>query len=235
MDKDLLRLVIILVGVLVMIGMLIWHFFRAWTRRLDDLTGDEEDGPSDAAEPPGFSDFYSDSAAEDDLAYPEPEIAAPVSPAHAEPAQASPPPPSVAAQAPAAHDELPRLLKFTLTPRGQRAYFNGAELFEALERANLSYGNVRVFERLDKNRMVHFAVGALTADGVFPESGLEEFYCPGLAFYLTPRELEQPLAVFDDFIDTIDALATELDGEVWDNQHQPLTAEAIADIRRLFL
>lgn len=49
---------------------------------------------------------------------------------------------------------------------------------------------------------------------------------------MQPREVAAPLAVFDDFVETIDVLAEELDGVVWDNQKQPLTAETIAQLRQ---
>jgi len=131
-------------------------------------------------------------------------------------------------------ETLPRLLKFSLVARDDQG-FNGEVLFDALERAGLCFGSVRVFERLDKQRMVLFAVGCMSEDGVFPDHDLAEFYCPGIVFYLTPREVAQPLVVFDEFMETIDTLATELQGVVWDNQRQPLTAETIAQIRHLFL
>jgi cell division protein ZipA len=50
---------------------------------------------------------------------------------------------------------------------------------------------------------------------------------------MQPREVDNPLRVFDDFMDTIDTLAVELDGVVWDNQRQPLTAETIAQFRQM--
>ena len=69
--------------------------------------------------------------------------------------------------------------------------------------------------------------------GTFPDENTESFYSPGIVFYMQPRALDRPLQVFDDFIETIDILAEELDGVVWDNQRQPLTAETIAHFRQM--
>jgi cell division protein ZipA len=69
--------------------------------------------------------------------------------------------------------------------------------------------------------------------GTFPDSNLDEFYCPGIVFFMQPREVDKPLAVFDDFMETIDTLAEELDGVVWDNQKQPLTADTIDRFRQM--
>jgi cell division protein ZipA len=46
MDKELLRVVIILIGMLVMIGMLLWHFFKSLRERreVDDYFDDSEYG-----------------------------------------------------------------------------------------------------------------------------------------------------------------------------------------------
>jgi cell division protein ZipA len=48
---------------------------------------------------------------------------------------------------------------------------------------------------------------------------------------MQPRELDNPAAVFEDFVDTIQALAERLDGVAWDNQRQPLTLDTIEQFR----
>ena len=78
-----------------------------------------------------------------------------------------------------------------------------------------------------------FAVASMIDPGTFPDTHLDEFYCPGIVFFMQPREVDKPLAVFDDFMETIDTLAEELDGVVWDNQKQPLTADTIDRFRQM--
>lgn len=232
MDKELLRVVIILIGVLVMIGMLLWHFFKSLRERreadyLDDSVyegvSDEFDVEEDEDE---FDMFPLDSVVDGDALLDDEAI----KPTPKEPASQALR--REAAKPAAPRYELPGLIEFSIVARADQG-FNGEELFDAFERVGLKYGSVKVFERVDKNRMVDFAVASMVDPGTFPDTDLDDFYCPGIVFFMQPREVDQPLAVFDDFIETMDILAEELDGVVWDNQRQPLTAETIAQFRQM--
>jgi len=229
MDKELLRVVIILIGMLVMIGMLIWHFFKSLRERRDadnyfedseyEFPGEEFEVDEDEDE---MDLFPTDSVVDGDALLDDEAI----KPSAKETPKAAATTPAPARQA------LPALIEFSIVARADEG-FNGEDLFEAFERCGLVYGSVKVFERIDKNRLVDFAVASMIEPGTFPDTDLDQFYCPGIVFYMQPREVENPLAVFDDFMETIDTLATELDGVVWDNQRQPLTAETIAQFRQM--
>lgn len=226
MDKELLRVVIILIGLLVMIGMVLWHFIKGMRnkRDADDYFDDVEyEQGLDGYEVEELEDDYGMFAASDvdgDGLLSDDDI----QPQHKEAEKPQPKPVTKTA--------LPALIEFSLVARADEG-FNGEELFEAFERNDLKYGSVKVFERVDKNRLVDFAVASMIDPGTFPSEDLEQFYCPGIVFYMQPREVDNPLRVFDDFMDTIDNLAVELDGVVWDNQRQPLTAETIAQFRQM--
>jgi cell division protein ZipA len=227
MDKELLRVVIIMIGMLVMIGMLLWHFFKSlrerreadsyfdeseYSRDSDDF--DVEEDEMDIFPLEGMVD--GDALLDDRAIKPTPKL----SEATKTPVK------------PASRHDLPILIEFSIVARADEG-FNGEDLFEAFERVGLRYGSVRVFERIDKNRLVDFAVASMIDPGTFPDTHLDEFYCPGIVFFMQPREVDKPLAVFDDFMETIDTLAEELDGVVWDNQKQPLTAETIDRFRQM--
>jgi cell division protein ZipA len=231
MDKELLRVVIILIGMLVMIGMVLWHFFKSLRERREadyfeetayDVGGDE----FDVEEEDEFDAFPLDAVVDgdalldDEAMKPTPKASVSHAPKRDAVKPATP------------RYELPALIEFSLVARADLG-FNGEELFDVFERVGLKYGSVKVFERIDQNRMVDFAVASMVDPGTFPDTDLEDFYCPGIVFFMQPREVDQPLAVFDDFIETIDTLAEELDGVVWDNQRQPLTAETIAQFRQM--
>lgn len=230
MDKELLRVVIILIGMLVMIGMLLWHFFKSLRERreADDYFEDSEyslgEEAFDVEEDEDEMDIFPlRDAVDGDALLNDIDI----QPTHKGPIKPEP-------VQPAAKAALPGLIEFSIVARADEG-FNGEDLFEAFERVGLKYGSVRVFERIDKNRLVDFAVASMVDPGTFPDSHLDEFYCPGIVFYMQPREVDKPLAVFDDFIETIDTLAMELDGVVWDNQRQPLTADTIAQFRQMLV
>ncbi|QPK61552.1 cell division protein ZipA C-terminal FtsZ-binding domain-containing protein [Methylomonas sp. LL1] len=229
MDKELLRVVIILIGMLVMIGMLLWHFFKSLRERREaddyfddteyDLGGDDLDVDEDEDE---MDIFPLDGVVDGDALLDDAAIKPTLKP---EPVKTQP-------KSGAPRYELPGLIEFSIVARADEG-FNGEDLFDAFERVGLKYGSVKVFERIDKNRLVDFAVASMIDPGTFPDTHLDEFYCPGIVFYMQPRELDNPVAVFDDFMETIDTLAVELDGVVWDNQRQPLTADTIAQFRQM--
>ena len=227
MDKELLRVVIILIGVLVMIAMLLWHFFKSLRERreadyFDESAYDEEEDEEEDE----FESFPLDSVVDGDALLDDDAIKpTPKQPVN-KPVQKEPVKPVVSQY------ELPKLIEFSIVARADQG-FNGEDLFYAFDHVGLKYGSVKVFERVDEHRMVDFAVASMGEPGTFPESGLDKFYCPGIVFYMQPRQVENPLAVFDDFIETIDVLAEDLDGVVWDNQRQPLTAETIAQFRQM--
>ena len=205
MDKELLRWVIVLFGVLVMIIMILWHFIKTLRNR-PDISELQEDEFEDEDEIEAF-DIEED---EDEFSViPHDLIDAPQEQL----------------------TELPALIEFSVVAREDEG-FNGLDLLDAFERAGLIYGSVKVFERIDEQRLVDFAVASMLEPGTFPEADMEDYFCPGIVFFMQPRELDDPAKVFEDFIDTIDQLADELDGVVWDNQRQPLSDETVEKFRQ---
>ena len=208
MDKELLRLVIILIGMLVMIGMVLWHFFKTMRERREPDNYDDND----------YEEFdFEEGEDEEYHALPLDDYDDHESPEFSE---------ALAPEAAVGRAELPALIEFSIVARADEG-FNGEDLFDAFERVGLLFGSVKVFERIDEDRLVEFAVASMAEPGTFPDANLDQFYCPGIVFYMQPRELDVPLAVFEDFVETIQVLAEELDGVAWDNQRQPLTAETV--------
>ena len=110
--------------------------------------------------------------------------------------------------------------------------FKGKDLLDVFKKAKLEYGSLKIFERLDDKRRVDFAVASMVEPGTFPETDMESFSCPGIAFFLQPVVLENPLQIFDEFIETIDMVANELDGVKLDQHREPLSKETISTIRK---
>ncbi len=112
--------------------------------------------------------------------------------------------------------------------------FSGKQLLKAFKAAKLTYGSLKIFEKLDENRMVKFSVASMVEPGTFPDTGVElrEFKCPGIVFFLQPGELVDPIAVFDEYIDAIDLVADKLDGVKLDSKRDPLTDKTISEFRQ---
>jgi cell division protein ZipA len=127
---------------------------------------------------------------------------------------------------------LPEILQFGVVASDDEG-FNGVELVMVFESVGLEYGDMKVYERINKHGDVDYGVACMVEPGTFPDGEyLASFNCPGIVFYLQHQDLEDAQNVFDDFVDTIKTVAKDLEGVVWDHQRQPLTEETIQAIRR---
>jgi cell division protein ZipA len=126
---------------------------------------------------------------------------------------------------------VPAIIQFSLIAKAEEG-FNGIDLVNAFGIVGLEYGNLKIYERLDANRLVDFGVACMVEPGTFPSSDLDTFYCPGLVFFMQPAALDDAQAVFDDYLDTIELLAIELDGTIRDHHRQPLTDATVQSIRQ---
>jgi cell division protein ZipA len=231
MDKEILRVVIIATGMLVVIGMLVWAYIKDKKAREElDLYDDSSDHSlsSDAltnarddfdiaplaasnatadAHSHGHSDRYYDEDDDEDYYEQDDDIE------------------------PAPRAAAPAIIQFSIITKADED-FNGADLVEAFEEVGLEYGSLKIFERLDANRLVDYGVACIVEPGTFPDNDLENFYCPGIVFFMQPEALDDAPAVFDDYIETINTLAAKLDGVVLDHRRQPLTEATVQAIRQ---
>lgn len=237
MDKELLRVVIIATGLLVILVMLTWHYLKNrkltghdslfMESSLDDKIGDNigidvEYGDHEAG--PKASQRYD--------GHEEPPVVNPMFSDFEELLDSYPDDNEIAeGEQPTPRFSVPEIIQFSLVAKNEQG-FNGLDLLNAFQIAHLEYGNLKIFERLDPNRLVDFGVACMVDSGTFPETGMDSFYCPGLVFFMQPSVIDEPGEVFDDFVDTIKLLAIELDGEALDHERQPLTEETIKMFRQ---
>lgn len=217
MDKEILRIVIIATGLIIVIIMLTWGYLKdRQSQREMDFDDDAEletvpnSGDSEYIEPLGSailnpSEKYYSTDEDDDEEEDDFE--------------------------PAQRIATPAIIQFCLVAKAEEG-FNGLDLIRAFRIAGLKYGSLKIFERLDANQLVDFGVACMVEPGTFPSGHLESFYCPGIVFFMQPDALDDALAVFDDYVETIRMLAIELDGDIWDHQRKPLTEATVRAIRQ---
>lgn len=112
------------------------------------------------------------------------------------------------------------------------ARFPGESLRDALIDLDLVYGEMGIFHRYDNEyREPLFSVASLVEPGTFPVNDMENFRCPGVVFFFQPGKVPNPLEVFDDLVDTCRALATTLGGAVWDQNRAELTEARAVQMR----
>jgi cell division protein ZipA len=222
MDKDLLRIVIIAIGGIVIFGMILWSIFKNKnSRRGIDFYGKSNPlGKIDESlilntQHDDFDIVSLGSALDDESGI------APVSLEEEVEDQEQ------------IDDEvdLPKIIQFSIVASADEGFI-GTDLIEAFDKVGLEYGSMKIFERLDEQHRVDFAVASMVEPGTFPETNLESFSSPGIVFFIQPGELDNPLETFDEFIQTINMLATELDGVKWDHNRQPLSDETIQQFRK---
>ena len=238
MDKDLLRMVIIAVGAVVILGMVLWSIFSNGSKRkkinfYDDHDPLENIDPSlvVSTEDDDF-DIVPISTGDNDDA----QVKTRLNTEYIQEAQES----SVdvnefahvqQSEAQVQTDKpLPTLLQLSVVAKSAQG-FSGIQLLEAFERVGLIYGSVQVFERLDDLNQVDYAVASMAEPGVFPGDNWETYVCPGVTFFMQPREVGNASAVFDEMLETISQLSAFLKADVLDQNQQHLTEETLQQIK----
>ncbi|MCK4841104.1 MAG: cell division protein ZipA C-terminal FtsZ-binding domain-containing protein [Methylococcales bacterium] len=242
MDKELLRIVIISIGVAVIIVMVLWSLFKSKYHEFNFYDrGNPLDNIDDSLIMNTDDDFDIvplGSAVDEEDIKPDPiTIASDKAKKQAATSSSSPAKPkhkSKAKPKPVVKEskksDLPKIIQFSIVSRSDEG-FNGEKLVSAFQLVGLEYGSMKIYQRLNGQRQVDFAVASMVEPGTFPETELDSFNSPGLVFFLQLSEIEEPLLVFEDFIQTINLLANELAGEKWDHNRQPLTDETIDAFR----
>ncbi len=228
MDKDLIRIMIFAIGLLVILGMIAWSYLQHEKFR-QDL--DDYDDEGDIEEDSVLSDDDFELSSLESKSFEKLAIQ-PTEPSESEPQ----PSVQVALQA---EEEVfkpkkPALVQFSIMAKTE-AGFNGVTLFETLSDVGLEYGNLQIFERLDARRLVDFGVASVVKPGIIPSTNLPAFNCPGIVFFMQPSKVDNPLAVFDDFLRTFNTVALQLDVLMLNQHRELLTDEEIIQIRQAIL
>jgi cell division protein ZipA len=117
---------------------------------------------------------------------------------------------------------------------GPGKFFNGTALREALLDADLLHGDMGIFHRYDRDlKQTLFSIASLVEPGTFPMDDMADFECPGIVLFFQTARVSDPLSIYDDLVSTSRDLASRLHGIQWDERRQPLSASKIAHMRHL--
>ena len=244
MDKELLRIAIIATGLIIIVGMVISSYIKDRQAHEDEFEFYDDDEE--------FEDEFDDTPEERDAVAPVKKMSVtealknvytqqiktrqPVSPRIVDDEKVAPEfvtePKEVKKEEPVSRPAVSAaIIQFSVITKGDED-FNGADIFDALEELGLEYGSTKIFERVDENRFVHFGVASMVEPGPFPDEDIELFYCPGVTFFMQVDGLDNPVAVFDDYVSTIVLFAQRMNGVVLDHRRQVLTQEMVEAIRQ---
>lgn len=254
MDRDTVRLLLIVLTVVLLAGIYVWGRYRQpivnWVarRKSPDLGEFEDLGEYDpgsdpdffeeeirvitpgtgARREPGLSGLdFRDS--EPSLSF-EPERPPEAAEPDSEPEPELPEPTETADDGPVA---APFLIQVSVIA-GPGRFFNGAELKQALMDADLLFGDMGIFHRYNNDlTRTQFSVASLVEPGTFPIDDMSNFECPGIVLFFQTARVANPVAIYDDLINTSRELAHSLRGIQWDETRQPLNDSKIARMRNL--
>lgn len=234
MDRDTVRMILLLVGIVIIAGIYVWGRYGATLRdffqrrgAFDELALDEplQDVAAEGSE---LGEAYRNESFEET-----------VGPVRRTDDWSSDSAQEAVARAPSVRGQVPRetsvgapfLIQVSVVARPGDT-FTGEELRDALLDLGLVHGEMDIFHRYDRNfREPLFSVASLVRPGTFPIDEMESFSCPGVVLFFQPSKVADPLAVFDDLFETSRDLAEKLDGEEWDESRRTLTEEKIRELR----
>ncbi|TAN53476.1 MAG: hypothetical protein EPN21_01385 [Methylococcaceae bacterium] len=256
MDRTTVRIILAIIGVIVVIGVYLWHRYQtqitAGWKKLAGSLGDAvaqrqarkkaeglhrstaQDAADAADADTSFDDYLDDyalSPAREQRIEPywrddEPDDEF-MDEAPRPRAAAAPPPPSPKTERPA----VPNVVQLSVVAV-DNAYFTGGEILDAFNRVGLRYGDMGIFHLYNEVDEILFSVASMVEPGTFPMENMMSFECPGVVLFFQPSHVDEPLDVFDSLVSCCHELAIRLNGVEWDVNRQPLTTEKIIELRR---
>lgn len=145
--------------------------------------------------------------------------------------------PAAAAEPPGGklpRDEEPEVFMLNVVARDQRG-FSGEDILHILLACDLRFGDMDFFHRheFEAGRgAIQFSVANMMRPGVFDIDNMAQMETPGLVFFLTLPGPEDMMKAFDYMLETAQAVARNLGGDVLDESHSVLTNQAMEHCRQ---
>jgi cell division protein ZipA len=214
MDADIVRLILIVVGAAVILGLYFWE------RRRDS------EGEQDDAE--GYGD--ADTSHHGGHAKQEPHLGG----------LAGGPTGSDggldAQRDRRGDDEAPLLIQLSVAKR--TGEFPGPDILEVAESCGLRPGDMDIFHCLDEfddGTRIYFSMANMVKPGTFPFDEMDDFSTPGMMLFAQLEGYPEDLTILEEMIATARKLANSLGGDVLDETRRPLTVRKEEEMRHAVL
>ncbi len=143
----------------------------------------------------------------------------------------------------AAPDRDPRRLPRDVDPEvfmlnvvsRHREGFRGEDILHILLACDLRFGDMNFFHRHEHEAgrgPIQFSVANMMQPGVFDIDNMADFCTPGLVFFLTLPGPEDMMKAFDYMLETAQAVARNLEGDVLDESRSVLTKQTLEHTRQ---
>lgn len=113
------------------------------------------------------------------------------------------------------------------------AAFRGVDILRAAKEVELEIGDMQIFHRQDAEHggQVLFSMASMVEPGNFPVDDMSDFSSPGLTLFAQLPGPRDGLAIYSDLLYTGERLAVMLGGEMNDEKHNLLTKQWIEHTR----
>ncbi len=225
MDKDGLRLILIIVGVLIIAGILLFgNPERRKRRHASRRQQGEQHKESRQAEPSDQEGVQQELEDIGKLITQERELNDTA--AETEIAQAG-----ISAAPVASGPEPEMIVSLYLRARVNRV-ISGVQLLEATTRAGLRFGDMNIFHRISEgDNQPLFSLANLVSPGNFDPDGWNLFETPGISLFLSLPGPVGGLDAWDAMLATGQRLSELLHADLLDDKQRPVTRQRIAEIR----
>jgi cell division protein ZipA len=113
--------------------------------------------------------------------------------------------------------------------------FRGEDILHILLACDLRFGDMNFFHRheFEAGRgAIQFSVANMMQPGIFDIDNMADFNTPGLVFFLTLPGPEDMMKAFDYMLETAQAVARNLEGDVLDESRSVLTKQTLEHCRQ---
>ncbi|MEZ5523913.1 MAG: cell division protein ZipA [Pseudomonadales bacterium] len=167
-----------------------------------------------------------------DMSEPEPPVA-PETPVEAEPLSASGPVNGERKEQPKGYQEVDEVVVMNVFAKDERG-FNGAELMRVILACGMRYGDMNIFHRTENKDggAIQFSMANAVKPGTFDLDNMDDFYTPGVSFFLSLPGPKNSIKAFDYMYETAQCVVKNLNGELKDEIHSAMTSQTIEHSRQ---
>lgn len=124
-----------------------------------------------------------------------------------------------------------KIIQINLKTKGDP--FSGPAIEKAVKEVGLQPGDMQIYHRFTPggNRKALFNMASMVEPGVFPLKKMEGFSTPGLTLFTQLPGAGDGLVIFSDMLFTAERLAAILGGVLQDETHSTLTKQTIETLR----
>ncbi|MYM62105.1 cell division protein ZipA [Pseudomaricurvus sp. HS19] len=113
--------------------------------------------------------------------------------------------------------------------------FQGQDLLEVVLRSGMRFGDMQIFHRHeheDGEGSLLFSMVNMVVPGTFDLAAMDEFETPGVSLFMTLPMQSSSMDAFNLMVDTAKAIASNLGGELKDEQRSVMTMQTIEHCRQ---